>query len=123
MKRKLFTWFLILIGSAFVSTAKAQTTTNSWSQGPAGSFKWETASDWSLHVPPSTAQSCIMITNFVSGSGGSQIRRVTIDATTVLSNAINGCMTISNLTLSSPSVIGSDELILNNTGSAAGGRP
>jgi hypothetical protein len=113
MNRKLL--FLILVGAAFVSTANAVLTTNSWSDNSRGSFKWETASEWSLHVPTSTAQSCVLITNNISGFGIPP-RIVTIDATTVLSNAINGCMIISNLTMSIPSAINRTELFLNNTG-------
>jgi len=112
------TTFLILCGPALIPTASAQTT-NVWANPSRGTqFKWETASEWSLAVPPSQAQALVMITNNFAG-GGIQARTVSIDATTVLSNAINGCMTISNLTLFSPSTTLKNEVFMNNTGSAS----
>jgi T5SS/PEP-CTERM-associated repeat protein len=93
----------IALTHTLAATAHAQS--NSWTDG---SDKWENGADWSLGSAPSTSDPSDLITNVNS-------KIVTIDATTVLSNAINGCMTISNLTVSGP--LGStNTLYLNNTG-------
>jgi hypothetical protein len=109
-------WFLILIGAASIPAVMAQTT-DSWSDNGnnlGSSFKWETASQWSLGVAPSTAQTYVMVTNAIFGMGPFG-RTVNIDPVTVLSNAINGCLTINSLTISTPSSH-PVELFLNNTG-------
>jgi hypothetical protein len=104
--------FLILIGSTFVSTANAVVTTNRWADASGGEHKWETASEWSLGVPPSQAQNYTVIDEKLAGSGK---RNIVIDSDTVLSNAINGCLTINNLALSlAPNVLHVDD-----TGSTA----
>src|ERR1017187_8825715 len=66
---------------------------NTWVNAASG--KWETAGNWSGGAP-SITQQAELITNALS-------KTVTIDATTVVSNAINGCMTVSNLTISASS--------------------
>jgi hypothetical protein len=99
----LTTIIAVLLVTAFSPAARAALTTNSWTDG---SSKWETGGNWSLGVPPSTnGQSAIVITN----AGGNV---VTVDAATVLSNAINGCLTISNLTVSA------NTLQMTNAGTA-----
>src|ERR1017187_3548268 len=112
MKTKLITPFLLLLYPRFLSTASGQV--DSWADNTRGFFKWETAAEWSLDVTPSLAQTDIMITNRFGN--GSFARTVNIDAITVLSNAINGCMTINNLTLSSPSTTLNNNLLVNSTG-------
>jgi hypothetical protein len=106
--------FGIIYCPAFISTASGQS--DSWSDNTRGTaFKWETAAEWSLGVTPSVAQLGILITNGFAGSG-LIARTVSIDPTTVLSNAINGCMTINNLTMSSPTSSLGNELFVSNTG-------
>jgi len=106
--------FLLLLGPAFIPAASGQT--DSWSDNTRGTaFKWEKATEWSLGVTPSVAQLGIMITNGFAGTG-SIGRTISIDATTVLSNAINSCMTINNLTMSSPTSTLSNELLVSNSG-------
>src|SRR5580658_2090086 len=64
-------WFLILIGAASIPALMAQTT-DSWSDNGnnlGSSFKWEKASEWSLGVAPSTAQTYVMMTNAIFGMG------------------------------------------------------
>ena len=80
--------FLILVCFGFIPAANALPS-NSWSDHTRGTlFKWETGSEWSLGVPPSTAQSSILITNLASSGIGLPGRTVFIDGTTILSNAI-----------------------------------
>ena len=79
--------------------------TNSWIDG---SDKWETGIDWLTTLAPSTIDSADLITN--AGN-----KTVTINATTVLSNALNGCLTISNLLVSAP-LNTTNTLFLNNAG-------
>ncbi len=79
--------------------------TNSWLNG---SGKWETGSNWLTTFAPSTNDSADLITNAAN-------KTVTVDATTVLSNAVNGCMTISNLIVSGP-LNSTNTLVLNNAG-------
>jgi T5SS/PEP-CTERM-associated repeat protein len=83
-------------------------TTNSWINS--GSGKWETAANWSSGSAPSKSDSADLITNVPS-------KLVTIDAATVLSNALNGCMTISNLYIIGTTSSG-NTLYLNNIGVA-----
>ena len=106
--------FLVLLCSAFLPAASALT--DSWNDNTRGTFfKWETASEWSLGVTPSLAQTEIMITNGFVGSGFFA-RTVSIDATTVLNNnASNDWMTINNLTLSSSGTL-NNNLHVNSTG-------
>ena len=84
-------------------------TVNAWIGSTNG--KWEIGSNnWSLGVAPSTNDTVDQIVN--AGN-----KTVTIDGTTVLSNSINGCLTISNLIVSAP--LGStNTLSLNNAGLA-----
>ena len=86
---RLWLFTALLAGGCIAAEAAL---TNSWVDGTG---KWESGSNWSLGVAPSTnGQPSIVITN----AGGNV---VTIDATTVLSNAINGCLSVSDLTVSS----------------------
>jgi hypothetical protein len=105
--------FLVLLCPALIPTASGQTV-DSWSDNTRGTaFKWETAAEWSLGVPPSLAQSQILFTNRFVGTGPFA-RTVSIDATTA--SSFPGTMTISNLTLSSPSATLPNELFVSNTG-------
>ena len=81
------------------------TETNSWTDGTG---KWETGTNWSLGVAPSTSDLADLITN--AGN-----KTVTIDAPTVLSNAINGCLTIGNLYIAG-TANSTNTLFLNNAG-------
>jgi polygalacturonase len=81
--------------------------TNSWI---ASTGKWEIGSNWLTTSAPSTIDSADLITN--AGN-----KTVTIDVTTVLSNALSGCLTISNLTVSAPAN-NTNTLFLNNAGPA-----
>jgi hypothetical protein len=109
-------WFLILIGSALIPVASAQTT-DSWTNTPAGTFKWETGSAWSLGVPPSTSQSSIMITNR-SVAGARQNRQKTVEIDSTTAGSFPGSMLINNLTVLAPTG-DQNTLLLSNTGSAA----
>jgi polygalacturonase len=80
--------------------------TNSWI---ASTGKWEIGSNWLTTSAPSNIDSADSITN--AGN-----KTVTIDATTVLSNTVNGCLTISNLIVSAP-LNNTNTLFLNNAGS------
>jgi fibronectin-binding autotransporter adhesin len=84
----------------------AQGQVNSWTSAAGG--KWEESANWSLGVVPSVNDTADLITN-----AGGEI--ATVDATTVLSNALNGCMSISNLTVSSPNSA-TNTLFLKNAG-------
>jgi len=81
-------------------------TTDSWASASSG--KWEGIANWSRGAAPSVADPADVFTN--AGS-----KTVTIDATTVLTNAINGCMILSNLTVSAPGSA-SNTLFLSNAG-------
>jgi uncharacterized repeat protein (TIGR03803 family)/T5SS/PEP-CTERM-associated repeat protein len=81
---------------------------NSWIDSSSG--KWETAANWSSGNAPSLSDSADYITNATS-------KTVAIDATTVLSNAINGCMIVNNLTIMAP-VASTNTLFLNAAGPA-----
>jgi hypothetical protein len=74
-----------LFGDFDVEIAEAQV--NSWTNTAGG--RWEIRANWSAGVLP-TNNASVFITNATT-------KTVTIDATTVLSNALNNCMTISNL--------------------------
>ena len=90
------------------TNSATQVTTNSWSSPTNG--KWETATNWSSNNAPTVGDTVDLITN-------ANTKTVTIDATTVLSNAINACLTINNLMVSAP--LGStNTLFLNNAGTA-----
>jgi T5SS/PEP-CTERM-associated repeat protein len=81
---------------------------NSWIDGTG---KWETSGNWSTGVTPSDADPADLITNAAT-------KTVTIDATTVLSNNVNGCLTINYLSVSAPT--GSiNTLALNNMGTVS----
>jgi T5SS/PEP-CTERM-associated repeat protein/uncharacterized repeat protein (TIGR03803 family) len=67
--------------------------TNKWS---AGSGKWESTANWSRYRAPSVFDPSDLVTN-------ANTKTVTVDATTALSNAMNGCMTVNNLVVSGPS--------------------
>ncbi len=72
--------------------------------------KWEIGSNWLTTSAPSTNDSADLIANTVN-------KTVTIDATTVLSNALNGCLTINNLIVSAP-LNNTNTLFMNNAGLA-----
>jgi len=76
--------------SVFAGDAAA--ITNSWTLG--ASSKWEFGANWSAGVPSSLNDANVI-------SNGTT-KTITIDAVTVLSNSINGCLTISNLVVSAP---------------------
>jgi hypothetical protein len=95
MNTKLFALFAAIgsFAGLFLIPTTAEALDNSWSNP--GGHKWEIGSNWSLGVPPANTQGVVGITNVTT-------KTVTIDAATVLSNGFNGCMTISNLTVSGP---------------------
>jgi hypothetical protein len=96
---------LLLIGIAVPRLAQA--VDNSWTNVNAG--KWETNSNWSLGVAPASAQS-VFVTNAFS-------KTVTIDSIT--SGSFPGTMTVSNLTVSAPTVpLSANRLSLDNSGLA-----
>jgi len=66
--------------------------TNSWALASSG--KWETGANWSAGTP-SSADPVDLITNATT-------KTVTIDPTTTLSNSLNQCLSINNLTISGP---------------------
>lgn len=74
-------------------TAEAALTTNNWT---VGAGKWEIGSDWDHGVPSLAHSAETIFSGFPAGGG-----IVGIDNTTVVSNLINNCMTISNLTVGS----------------------
>ena len=116
MKTKyLPTWVacgLFVCSLAFtVNQAAAVLTTNSWNDG---SSKWELGSNWSAGVP-----SLANAVNLISGGIPVGPRVITIDAATVASNVINGCMTVSNVTLTGSS-LAPNTLFLNNANNVAG---
>ena len=88
--------------------------TNNWVAATSG--KWETAANWSGGTP-SSADIVDLITNI-------NTKTVTIDATTVLSNSLNQCLTINNLVLSGAPGLGGvptitpNALQLSNAGTA-----
>src|ERR1044071_5240117 len=99
-----------LIATLFLGVcSEAALTTNSWFLF---SGKWEDGSKWSAGVP-SLANAVNTITNDLSSIN------VTVDGTTVLSNNLNNCMTVSNLVVGRGSVI-TFTLFLNNTLGTAG---
>src|SRR5207245_2792169 len=91
--------------STIINNGTVLSPTNVWIDG---NSKWETSGNWLLGHAPSLVESADLITKAGNNT-------VTIDATTVLSNAINGCMTISNLLLSAP-VGSSNTLALSTAG-------
>jgi hypothetical protein len=117
MKTKLITLFLLLLYTAFSTTADAAVTTNAWSSTTAGTFKWETASDWSLGILPSIAQSSIQITN-VSIPAPHQNRQKTVEIDSTTASGFSSSMTVSNLLVEAP-IFNQNTLLLNNTGSIA----
>lgn len=97
MKTKPFTlvsWIPFLVSTVvfFATSAPAVLTTNSWT---AAGGKWETGANWDNGVPNpgDSANNLIKITP-------AGLRIVTIDSLTAASNAVNSCLTISNLTMS-----------------------
>jgi T5SS/PEP-CTERM-associated repeat protein len=103
--RRFLAGALCILTSGLLSGA-AQAQTNSWTNPNNG--KWENSANWSSGFAPSISDVADLITN----SGG---EIVTIDATTVLSNTLDGCLTISNLTVSAPDAA-TNTLFLNNAG-------
>ena len=108
-------WFVgvLLVGSSILTadTAEAALTTNSWNDG---SSKWELGANWSAGVP-----SLANAIDFVSGGFPVGARTITIDPDTVFSNVINGCMTISNLTVSG-TALAPNSVFINNVNVPAG---
>ncbi len=96
---------VLALGVALIAPAVLAQSTNSW---VGGLGKWETGTNWSLGIAPSSGDLADLITN-----GGNNT--ATIDATTATN--FPGTMTVSNLT-----VIGSsgstNALILDNAGTA-----
>jgi hypothetical protein len=121
MKSRFRTMLIVILlgincGSAFIPTAGALTT-DSWTNTTAGTFKWETGSAWSLDVPPSTAQSSIMITN-VSVPMPRQNRQKTVEIDATTASSFPSTMDISNLTVSAPT-FNQNTLLVSDTGSIA----
>lgn len=118
MKRANWLWVgctvaTVLYGYFFTEgIADATLTTNSWT---ASGNKWELGVNWSAGVP-SLANAIDLVTGGAIPAGP---RTITIDATTVASNAINGCMTVSNVTVGGIN-IAPDTLSLNNANNASG---
>jgi T5SS/PEP-CTERM-associated repeat protein len=94
----------LLGGSILLSCLPVTGSAQSWI---GGSGKWENGADW-FPGTPSTNSVATLITNTVTET-------VSIDGTTVLSNALNGCLTISNLTVSGSSGV-TNTLFLNDAG-------
>jgi hypothetical protein len=89
---------LCVIGLVLSATlADAALTTNSWQ---VNSGKWEIGVNWNHGVPAPSNSIDFLDETIPSGT----TRTITIDQTTVLSNALNNCLTISNLTLSGTSM-------------------
>ncbi len=80
-------WLMIAAFTFFATSAHAALTTNSW-KNSIGGF-WDTTSNWSLGVAPSSNQAAVLITNAAT-------KTVTIDDATA---SIPAVMTISNLTV------------------------
>ena len=84
-------WLVIATFVFFATNAPAALTTNNWN---VGSGKWETGSNWTGGAPsPADA------IDFVTGGVPVGPRVITIDQAAVSSNLMNGCLTISNLTV------------------------
>jgi T5SS/PEP-CTERM-associated repeat protein len=98
---------------ALLVPATAHAQANSWTNTLGG--KWEIGANWSLGVPPSSAQAAILITNTVTLTFS---KTISVDSDTVLSNELNGCMTINSLRISRPGTVGFNTLLLNNAGTA-----
>ena len=97
---------VLLIGTSAL-TAKAALTTNSWTDG---NGKWEIGANWSAGTPTNSNAANLITTNGT--------KTVTIDAATVASNTLNGCMTISNVTVSAL-VNSTNTLSIINTGAGS----
>ena len=82
------TLIALLLGSALGPAAHGQQT-NEWK---VGFGKWEIGSNWTLGVP-------VEFGDIEIGPGAAGAGVITIDSATVLSNAINECMTIDSLTV------------------------
>src|SRR5437867_10489964 len=87
MGSKRLGWLMAVLVWSANDRAEAALTTNKWRQ--AGGGKWETASNWTVGTPTLTDAIDILNTGLVN--------TITVDLTTVLSNGVNGCMTVSNL--------------------------
>ena len=87
-------WLAIAISTLMIAigpVARAALTTNNWN---VGSGKWEIGSNWTAGEPsPADA------IDFVTGGIPVGPRVITVDQAAVSSNVINGCLTISNLTV------------------------
>ena len=77
--------------------------TNSWNTG---SGKWEIASNWTMGLPSQANSTLIGVTPAVGPA------TITIDSTTLLSNAINSSLTIFDLTIQGSSM-GNRSLFIN----------
>ena len=98
----------IVSGIIFGPSVRAALITNNWNTS---SGKWELGSNWSAGTPsPANVLDSITI-GFPVGS-----RLITADATTVASNIINGCLTISNMTVGGTSMSPNTVLLSNGTG-------
>ena len=123
MKSRLVTILIaILLGifcdSTFIPTASGQGTNsnNSWTNTVNDTSKWETGSNWSLGIPPSTFQSVLITNRVTAAPRENRQKTVEIDSTTA--NSFPGSMTISLLTVSAPSA-DQNTLFVSNTGSIA----
>src|ERR1039458_4062085 len=90
MKSKFTTAIIIVVTHVVLIAFTTYADDNSWT-APSG--KWETGSNWSLGVPPTTTQSTVLITNDTT-------KTVTVDATT--SGSFPDTLTINDLTVSAP---------------------
>jgi Bacterial TSP3 repeat len=117
MKIRRSSWIGALLVSLciqFQNVASAQLVTNKWAALSSG--KWENVASWD-HGVPSINYSLHRL-----APAGSLNAVATIDAATVAAHVINGCLTISNLTIQGGSVLQGTtaSLVLNNANNAAG---
>src|SRR5437867_1817743 len=89
MKRFALSLFALAALWLLIVPVDAALTTNSWTNSV--SSKWEGAINWSAGAP-TNSNAANLITNASN-------KTVTVDGITALSNTVNGCMTISNLTV------------------------
>lgn len=89
MKSRLVTILIaILLGifcdSTFIPTASGQGTNsnNSWTNTVNDTSKWETGSNWSLGIPPSTFQSVLITNRVTAAPRENRQKTVEIDSTT-----------------------------------------
>ena len=103
LRRLILVCGLVLSGH-FAGDAAA--VTNNWKLAANG--KWELGANWSAGVPSSL--------NDVNVISNGTTKTITMDAVTVLSNSINGCLTISNLVVTAPAGAVNTLLLTNTPG-------